>query len=400
MKNIHPFKLLIIVFRNIENVLLLLAITFIYSCKPIQNLKNESVIFKGDFSTGNKPVYNPSHKTIFIIADNKQTELFDMLAPYYLFNATGQANVYIIAKDTSPILLKKDLYILPQYTFNEIDVLNLQADVIVIPALSIRDEHQDPILINWIKKHFNSNTKMLAVCDGSATAAATGLYDGKPLTTHASDYVAVKAHFSKPDWIQGVSVTQSGNLFSTAGVSNAVEGSLTIINELFGPVILQNVSLNIHYPHAEIRVAHQSIALNGKTKLTIAKKIIFRKNKKIAVLLENGINEFEMASFIDTYGRSFPASLQPITPNDSPVSTKYGLTLLCTTNLKFTEPDELHLLTPATLSVKDQHLFRHTRLISHENLQQQYPIDVCLDEIGKQYGHKFRQAVKLLLDYN
>ena len=60
---------------------------------------------------------------------------------------------------------------------------------------------------------------MFAICDGSATAAATGLYDGKPITTHASDFASVKAHFDKPVWVQNVTVTKSGNLFSTAGVS-------------------------------------------------------------------------------------------------------------------------------------------------------------------------------------
>ncbi|MES2279066.1 MAG: hypothetical protein V4592_23740 [Bacteroidota bacterium] len=32
-----------------------------------------------------KPLYDASKKTVLIIADNKVTEMFDMLAPYYLF---------------------------------------------------------------------------------------------------------------------------------------------------------------------------------------------------------------------------------------------------------------------------------------------------------------------------
>jgi len=241
---------------------------------------------------------------------------------------------------------------------------------------------------------------MLAVCDGASTAAATGLYDGVPLTCHASDYAGLKVHFSKPEWVQGVSVTKYGHLFSTAGVSNAVEGSLTIINELFGPAVLQKVSVNIHYPHAEIQTMHQSIALNGAAKFTIARKIIFRKNKKIGLLLENGINEFEMASIIDTYARTLPASFNTYTLHDDFIQSKYGLTLLRAGDGDFSEPDELHLITPALFSKDDSLLFKHTRLIRYDNLQTQYPIDVCLEEIGRQYGYKFQNVVKLLLDYN
>ncbi|MES1222731.1 MAG: DJ-1/PfpI family protein, partial [Bacteroidota bacterium] len=328
-------KQIIASLRSLSGAVLFVSLVM-NSCKPVQNFKQTPAAYSGNTSFQHEvPGYNPSKKSVFIIADNRQTEIFDMLAPFYLFNATARANVYILAKDKSPVLVKKDLYVIPQLSFEEVDSLHISADVIVIPALSIRDEHQDTVLISWIKKHFGSDTKMLAVCDGSATAAATGLYDGKPLTTHASDYEAVKAHFPKPQWVQGVSVTQSGNLFSTAGVSNAVEGSLTVINELFGPGIMQNVAGNIHYPHAEIQTAHESIAINGGTKYTIAKKIIFRKNKKIGILLENGINEFEMASIIDTYSRTFPASFKTYILHDDSVRTKYGLTLLSVADDKF-----------------------------------------------------------------
>jgi putative intracellular protease/amidase len=135
-----------------------------------------------------KPSYDATKKTVFIIADNKVTEMFDMLAPFYLFNATGKLNVYIVAKERAPVLIKRDLFILPQLTFKEADSLKLVADVIVIPALSIRDEKQDPTIISFIKNHFTPVTKILAVCDGASTAAATGLFDGKPITCHASDF--------------------------------------------------------------------------------------------------------------------------------------------------------------------------------------------------------------------
>src|SRR4029077_16786175 len=132
--------------------------------------------------------------TVFIVADYEMTELFDMLAPFYLFNQTGKANVYIVAKDRTPVLIKRGLFFVPQLTFMEVDSLKLHADVIVIPALSKRTEIQDTSLICWIKDHFSSITKMLAICDGASTAAATGFYDGKPITCHASDFAGIKAH--------------------------------------------------------------------------------------------------------------------------------------------------------------------------------------------------------------
>jgi transcriptional regulator GlxA family with amidase domain len=108
------------------------------------------------------------------------------------------------------------------------------------------------------KKALRFNVNILSVCDGAATAAATGLFDGKPITAHASDYEGIKANFSKPLWVQNTSVASSGNLFSTAGVSNATEGSLTVINKLFGIETMRKVIEDVSYPYDFPKADHQS----------------------------------------------------------------------------------------------------------------------------------------------
>jgi hypothetical protein len=274
----------------------------------------------------------------------------------------------------------------------------LVADVIVIPALSKRDEKQDPAVISFIKNHFAPATKLLAVCDGASTAAATGLFDGKPITCHASDFEMLKSHFSKPQWVQQVSVAHSGNLYSTAGVSNAVEGSLMVINDLFGSKALQEAVANIHYPHAEPLTAHQSIAINFGNEFTIATKVIIKQNRKLGLLLQNGINEFELVSILDTYARSFPKSFKCITLGDTTIQTKYGLTLVRTGSNDPGELDELHILMPGNMATINSR-YGDAKIIRYD-MKNQYPIEVCLARIGELYGEKFKTVVKLMLDYN
>src|SRR6185295_862207 len=103
------------------------------------------------------PPYDSLKTTVVIVANNEGTELFDMMAPYYLFSATEKANVYIVAKNKFPIAAKKGVFVLPQSTFNALDSLRIKPDVIVIPFLAVADSaNQDPVIVNWIKKHYST----------------------------------------------------------------------------------------------------------------------------------------------------------------------------------------------------------------------------------------------------
>ncbi len=392
--------------KQLRNLLLIFSLflglaIYLNACKPIKDLTNRPPVWKGENEfTHIIPGYDSSKKTVFIIADHEYTEIVDMLAPFYLFNKTGKANVYVVSKDHIPIVIKRDLFVRPQLTFSEADAMHIQPDVIVIPALSKRTPAQDMFLISWINNHFLPGTRLLTICDGAVTGAATGLFDGKPITCHASDFEQIKAQFPKPRWVKDIPVTKSGNLFSTAGVSNAVEGSLVVINELFGRETMQALLADIHYPEKEIRTSHESIALNKRDKVTFLKKALFNKNKRIGLLLEEGMNEFEMASLIDTYNRTLPYSFSTFNINGAGIRTKFGLTLVTIGKPNLRNLDELHILAGESLPEKNIALFKNVKIVRHTELQNLYAFDSYFEKIGRQYGKSFADVVRVSLDYN
>jgi putative intracellular protease/amidase len=367
-----------------------------------QVLAQDLKAFKGDTSFAwSQPKFDKTKKTVFIVASNEGTELFDFLAPFYLFNTTGKANVFVVSEKKAPVLLVNSLFILPHYSFAEIDSLHIIPDVLVLPNVTVRLKSPPKAsLVNWIRGQVTDTTILLSICDGSATAAATGLYDGKPLTTHASDFKDLQKQFPGPLWVNNVSVTQSGNLYSTAGVSNAVEGSLTVIKRLFGEETAQAALRNIRYPHANIKVDHQSCVVNNGAIIKIASKVLFRKKIRMGVWLNDQVNEFDLASLLDTYVRSFPASLNTFSSMGTGVISKYGLTLYPTGDIKNDQVNELHLLNPEQIKSSDQNFFARARVVSYNSSLGKYPIDLCLERIEALYGSKFRNCVKLMLDYN
>jgi hypothetical protein len=81
------------------------------------------------------------------------------------------------------------------------------------------------------------------------------------------------------------------------------------------------------------------------------------------------------------------------------VKSKYGLTLSPTGNFNSENVDELYVLNSRRMISQDQNNIGNARIINYD-LESKYPIDICLDRIASLYGDKFKNCVKLTLDYN
>lgn len=380
--------------------LILLSTMINLGCQPLREFDRVPV-YKGDMPyKASTTVYDSNKKTVVIVANTEGTELFDLMAPFYLFNCTEKANVYIVAEKKSPISLLKGFFTMPNFTFRELDSLKIQPDVIVLPAMINVHNNANSLALKWFKENYTDDTKVLSICQGSLVAAASGIYDNTLLTTHASLFKTNKSQFNKPIWVKNIAVTKQGNLYSTAGVANAAEGSLSVINDMFGKETLRKVMEDIQYPYSDIRTEHHSIPINTSNKFTIANKLIFKKNRHIGVLLQNGINEFELAAVLDTYTRSFPYSNETVTVDGLSVTSKFGLTFYPSAKIEALKLDELHVLMPQKFSITNTKLFDAAAIVNYDFSKNQYIFNTCLSRISTLYGSKFENISKQLLDYN
>ena len=343
------------------------------------------------------PAFDSTKKTVIIMADNDMTETFDMLTPFYLFNETGKANVFIAAQRKYPIVTENGPFVLPHLTYGEVDSLKINPDVIVIPYMHSPEGVEK---ISWIQKHFNDSVIFLSVCDGAWTAAASGVYDGVELTSHATGHKKLKNKFTKPVWVQNTSVTESGNLYSTGGVSNATDGSLKVIQRLFGRETMLEVLNKVNYPHKDIRQAHISKALTGPAKLSVLNKVLFKENKTVGILLQNGMNEMDLAALFDITARTMPASILAVIARGNSITTKHGLTVVSIDKIKPGKIDELHILKQSEVPEKQVGQYKNADVIYYDNRQGGYIVDICLRAIKEEYGTGFSNFVKLTLDYN
>jgi hypothetical protein len=80
------------------------------------------------------------------------------------------------------------------------------------------------------------------------------------------------------------------------------------------------------------------------------------------------------------------------------VHTKFGLTLVRAGDNDMKELDEVHII--SNDSEKAINAMFGTAEVIRYDMKNQYPIDACLERIGKLYGDKIQNVVKLMLDYN
>ncbi|QSE98673.1 DJ-1/PfpI family protein [Fulvivirga lutea] len=373
---------------------IILAATILYSCaKPIREFYTFDKYIGPSLTNEPKLDYNPTLPVVVIVADNNGTEIFDLLAPFYLLRETYSANVYILAQEFQPIVLRKGLFLLPHSTYDQFDLLNVDPDIIVIPNLSAMDKSElNGDIIGWIKKNYQPETRILSVCDGALTAAATGIYDQHPITTHASDLDFLRKQFAEPEWVRGKSYTKSLNLYSTAGVSNAVEGSLKVIKDFFGEEAQLELINHINYPQQIITDEHKGEAITFGQKLKILKKSMFSSKEQIGVILHEGISEFNLAATLDVYYRSFPHEIKSFSSKNMAVTTKHGLRIYPTGNIAQIENYELYAL--------EDSLGFYDQSVKVLKPKQRYIFDYLLDEIGEKHGEAYVPVVKALLDYD
>ncbi|WP_081701451.1 DJ-1/PfpI family protein [Algoriphagus marincola] len=361
------------------------------SCKPISDFHKELDYSVTEIPENSEGDYNDTLKTVILIADHRSTEIFDLLSPYYLFSSSGEANVYIVSKEEQPINLFRGLMVMPHYSFETFRSLGISPDLIVIPNLSsVEKEKIDPDITDFIRSQFvDGKTSVLSVCDGAAVASQTGLFDGFKITTHSSDLDYLAKQWPQLEWEKGLKVIESNGFYSTAGVSNATEGSLVVMKSLFGHEVANRVAEKIYFSFdsQELDKTHQPIGWSDKYQ--ILKKVLFKDNKKVGFMLTEGISELSLAGMLDTYSRTFPENIGTFSLDGRPVNSENGLVLIPTeTAMDF---DEIHVFEKSALSGKEN-------VKDHSDVKE-YVFDYSLSLIENEFGSNFKNAVIKLLDY-
>jgi putative intracellular protease/amidase len=175
-------------------------------------------------------------------------QIIDYAGPYETFGHAYSVegplfNIYTVAKAPDAITTAMGMSVNPKYTF-----LNApQPEVLVIPGGDVQRQLSDENVIKWVQSHAKKANITMSVCNGALILARAGLLDGLEATTTFALIPKLREAAPKTTVVDNKRYVDNGNIITTAGLSSGIDGSLHVIERLFGKGIAQMAALGMEY---------------------------------------------------------------------------------------------------------------------------------------------------------
>lgn len=143
------------------------------------------------------------------------------------FASSNAVRAFSVSDATDPIRAADTIELVPQFAFEKAPAL----DVLVVPAG--HGAHQDPLIVEWVKKSAEKARFVLAIGTGNVVLARTGLIDGRrvPGGPAAEHWKGLAQQLVFDD---GARLLRSGKFLAARDALSGVDGVLEIVAELAG----------------------------------------------------------------------------------------------------------------------------------------------------------------------
>jgi cyclohexyl-isocyanide hydratase len=180
----------------------------------------------------------PFHAGLLVFP--KLTQL-DLTGPYEVLNRMPGAQVHLIGKTLDAVPSEHGLPIAPTVSFSDCPAL----DLLVIPGgFGVNEVLVDQTTLAFVRKAAENVRYLGSVCTGSLVLGAAGLLVGKRATCHWMSVEFLKAFGAIPVRER---VVIDGSLVTGGGVTAGIDFALTMVAEIAGREVAEEIQLAIEY---------------------------------------------------------------------------------------------------------------------------------------------------------
>lgn len=183
-----------------------------------------------------------------VLAKNKiglvlfpQLTLLDLMGPAEVFGYIPNVELHLLWKTLEPVDSNRGLRILPTTTFQDCPEL----DVICVPGGPGQIElMEDKETLQFLRRIAVNCRLVTSVCTGSLILAAAGLLKGYRATCHWSSIDQLSLLGAEP---VSARVVRDRNRITGAGVTSGIDFAITVVADLVGADIAQEIQLQLEY---------------------------------------------------------------------------------------------------------------------------------------------------------
>ncbi|HEV7473838.1 MAG TPA: DJ-1/PfpI family protein [Pyrinomonadaceae bacterium] len=175
-------------------------------------------------------------------------QIIDYTGPFetfgHVFSDDGPAfNMYTVSEKTNAITTAMGMSVNPKYNFENAP----EPDVLLIPGGSVKGQVENANTIKWIQEKSKRAEIVMSVCNGAYILAKAGLLDGLEATTTSGLIPGLRIAAPRTKVVDDKRFVDNGKIITTAGLSSGIDGSLHVIERLFGKGTAQLAALGMEY---------------------------------------------------------------------------------------------------------------------------------------------------------
>ncbi len=266
-----------------------------------------------------------SERSIVVVAQNGGTEVTDFLVPYGVLSRADIGDVRAVSTEPGSVYLWPGLTIEAHETIAQFDMrVPDGADMVIIPAVL---EHDDRVLIDWLRQQSAKGALLVSICDGALVLARTGLLDGRQATGHWFTRDVRGEDFPEVIWQENTRYVQDGNVATSSGVSASLPISLYLVETLAGKPRADALAKELGLEGYDAVHNSEMFQLGAGDVWVAARNFTFGwPRDDYALVLAEGMDEIALAFAVDMFSRTYRS--EAIAVGSAAVKTYSGLTVL------------------------------------------------------------------------
>jgi putative intracellular protease/amidase len=176
-------------------------------------------------------------------------QIIDYTGPYETFGHAYSAaqpvvfNIYTVAEKPEAITTAMGMSVNPKYTLDN----SPKPDILVVPGGDVDSAMNNAKVMKWLQDSAKDAEIVMSVCNGAFILAKSGLLDGLEATTTATLIERFKEAAPKTKVVSDKRFVDNGKIITTAGLSSGIDGSLHIIERLYGRGTAEMAALAMEY---------------------------------------------------------------------------------------------------------------------------------------------------------